>query len=180
MIKEVFNNLAKEKKETILLAAKIEFVKNGFLGTKVTSICKNANIPRSAFYRYFDSLEDIFEMVIKHFLVDRVMELQNTIRKNPNSIFDTFREMLINALDSKDDILLIESLSLYHKNAGLTDQNRDMFQSLPHKTNLIRINFMCIIKDFVKLHQKQGIPKDFILKQYDDLTYLIKKGYDNI
>ncbi len=180
MIKEVFKNLPEDKRSKILLSAKTEFINNGFMGAKVLRICEGAGIPRSAFYRYFDSLEDIFEMVIRHYLFDRMFEFHSEISNNPERIFELCREMLVNALDSKEDRLLVESLSVFDGMKEMQDQRAKMFNSLPRKTSLIMMNFMCLVKDFVNLHQKQGVPKEFILKQYDDLTYVIKQGYNNI
>ncbi len=180
MIKDVFKNLPEDKRNKILLSAKTEFTNNGFMGAKVLRICEGAKIPRSAFYRYFDSLEDIFELVIKHFLFDRMFEFHSEISNNPERVFELCREMLENALDSKQDRLLVESLSVFDGIKELQNHRAKMFNGLPQKTGLIMLNFMCLVKDFVNLHQKQGVPKEFILKQYDDLTYVIKKGYDNI
>ncbi|ONI39303.1 hypothetical protein AN639_06395 [Candidatus Epulonipiscium fishelsonii] len=180
MTKKTFQNLPKDKKNKILLAAKVEFINNGFMGAKVSRICKQAEISRSAFYRYFDSLEDIFDIVIKHFLINRMLEFQNNIVNNPDRVFEICREMLVNALESKEDRLLVESLTTFNIIKDLPNYKTDMFNTLPRKTSLMMLNFMCLVKDFVNLHQKQGVPKEFILKHYDDLIHLMRKGYDNI
>lgn len=180
MVKEVFINLQEDKKEKILQSAKTEFINNGFMGAKVSRICEQAGIPRSAFYRYFDSIEDVFQLIMEHYLMKRMIAFRLKIASEPESVFDICREMLVTALDSKEDRLLVESISLFNGIQELEKYRADMVQTLPQKTSLLLLNFMCLVKDFVNLHQKQGVPKDMILQQYDDVMNLLKKGYDNI
>lgn len=56
--------LKNDKYEAILLAARKEFIKNGFKGTSMRSVASNANVGLSNIYNYFQSKDELFLAVV--------------------------------------------------------------------------------------------------------------------
>ena len=50
--------------ESILSAAKTEFLENGFRGASLRNIVKTANVTTGAFYGYYKSKEDLFDVLV--------------------------------------------------------------------------------------------------------------------
>lgn len=62
----VFEKLKKAKKDNILNAIEVEVLENKLENIRATNICKEAKIPRSAFYRYFDDVNDAVSTFFKY------------------------------------------------------------------------------------------------------------------
>lgn len=60
-----FFNLPAEKKPKIFEVSIAEFAKEGYLKSSVSSIIKNAGIPRGSFYQYFKDKLDLYKYVIE-------------------------------------------------------------------------------------------------------------------
>ncbi|OON90862.1 MAG: hypothetical protein ATN32_03075 [Candidatus Epulonipiscium fishelsonii] len=179
MVHNVFRHLSIDKRDKILNVAKLEFIKYGFLSAKVTRICDNAETSRSAFYRYFDSLEDLFEEVIQYYLINHFENIRMKIQNNPESIFDIFREILERALDNED-----EKLISYFTDANIElkifKYNKQNLMNLDsNKNHLTMFLCLCTIKDLINQYHNLGIPKVIIMKNYDLLVNLMRQGYNN-
>jgi AcrR family transcriptional regulator len=61
-----FKNLEKEKRQRILQAAYYEFNRVTFLDILISNIVVKAQIPRGSFYQYFDSIYDLFSVLLIH------------------------------------------------------------------------------------------------------------------
>lgn len=65
MPKETFFNLAEEKKEKIINAAKKEFKRVPLEQASIKNIVEDAGIARGSFYQYFESKEDLMRIYYK-------------------------------------------------------------------------------------------------------------------
>ncbi len=70
-----FENLDIERRERILEAARIEFVKNGYEGASLNIIISEAGISKGSLYYYFEDKLDLYLTVLSHVM----NELQSTI-----------------------------------------------------------------------------------------------------
>lgn len=59
-----FDNLAPERKDAFLLAARRAFIEKGFEGTSLNDILKAAGMSKGQFYYYFEDKADLFATVI--------------------------------------------------------------------------------------------------------------------
>lgn len=50
--------------ELILKSAMSGFIRNGFSGTSIRQICKDAGVTNGAFYSHFESKEDLFGKLV--------------------------------------------------------------------------------------------------------------------
>jgi AcrR family transcriptional regulator len=80
---EAFMSTRKRRKEQrpeeILNAALEEFIAKGYAGTRLDDVARRAGISKGLVYVYFDTKEDLFEAVIRTFLVPHVEMLQGEI-----------------------------------------------------------------------------------------------------
>lgn len=63
--KKTFYNLPEEKRERILRVITEEFANNGFQNTSISQIAKKSGISVGSVYKYFDSKEEMFSLVVK-------------------------------------------------------------------------------------------------------------------
>lgn len=63
--KKTFYNLSEEKRERILRVITEEFANNGFQNTSVSQIAKKSGISVGSVYKYFESKEEMFSLVVK-------------------------------------------------------------------------------------------------------------------
>jgi len=68
-----------QRPEEILNAALEEFIAKGYAGTRLDDVARRAGISKGLVYVYFDTKEDLFEAVIRTFLVPHVEMLQGEI-----------------------------------------------------------------------------------------------------
>ena len=65
MPKKTFYNLPEEKRNKIIEAAKEEFSRVPIHEASIKNIVENSGIARGSFYQYFDSKEDLFDVVFE-------------------------------------------------------------------------------------------------------------------
>ena len=65
-----------QRPEEILNAALEEFIAKGYAGTRLDDVARRAGISKGLVYVYFDTKEDLFEAVIRTFLVPHVEMLR--------------------------------------------------------------------------------------------------------
>ena len=105
----------------------------------VSQLCISANIPRKAFYRYFDTKEDVFSALVNHTLAEyesfeSQRKLEKRAIKNDLKNFFAFwitepRKTLLEALHKNN---MLNSLYKYSKNM-LTSGAVDMPKFLPEE-----------------------------------------------
>ncbi|ERJ11038.1 TetR/AcrR family transcriptional regulator [Haloplasma contractile] len=185
MIHDTFYNLNEVKKRKILNAIKEEILEMGFDNAKVTHICKRASIPRSAFYRYFDALEDSLEALIK--------ANQNEIRPAYNQLsdeldgdlFEVTKKMLVNLLNNDVQYLLFQAVSNnpYAKTAFLK-QALGKYRALDamgleEKNQLLLRISIRIITQLIFEYRELKRTKEETIHEYDLIIRMLKQGYLN-
>ncbi|HZK33178.1 MAG TPA: TetR/AcrR family transcriptional regulator, partial [Tissierellaceae bacterium] len=64
--KDRFEKIADAKREKIFQVAITEFAANGYSGTNINTIAKNAGISIGSMYSYFESKEDLFLSIVDY------------------------------------------------------------------------------------------------------------------
>ena len=64
--KDTFEKIPDSKRDKIFQVAITEFAANGYSGTNINIIAKNAGISIGSMYNYFDSKEDLFLSIVDH------------------------------------------------------------------------------------------------------------------
>ena len=111
IIHQTFHNLNQEKKDKILNAAKREFIEKGFAYAKVMSICKRAGIPRSAYYRYFDSLEDSLSAVFENMEKEKIFRFRQLVLNSELDFISVSVKVLEEMLDDEETYLFMSTMS---------------------------------------------------------------------
>lgn len=101
MPKSTFYNLNNEKKEKIEKALKNEFSKYTFEKASISSIIKEAQIPRGSFYQYFEDKEDALKYLIENFLEEEREEIKKLLLDNDGDIFLTTLDLYTYFVDKK-------------------------------------------------------------------------------
>ena len=76
MPSSTFLNLPAEKQEKLLKAATREFSHRPFNEASINQIIKEAGIPRGSFYMYFQDKEDLFRYLLKGYVDQLFMLLE--------------------------------------------------------------------------------------------------------
>ncbi|NLY76906.1 MAG: TetR/AcrR family transcriptional regulator [Tissierellia bacterium] len=134
--KNTFANISEDKRRHILETAIKEFADKGYNGTNINVVAKKAGISVGAMYKYFESKEDLFLMIIDicmQFLEDtlrRVMESDDSIMKKVERIF---REIQKTSRESKDLICLYNEMTTIGNKDLVERVSRDI-ESISAKT----------------------------------------------
>lgn len=179
MIHDTFNNLDPKKKIRILKAAKKEFILKGFDHAKVKSICNAADIPRSAFYRYFDSLEDCLESIFENMHKEKIDQLENLIiDKSGLQQLDSTIEILRSILDDEETFLFY--ISLIKSNMLSLPMLRNMQTKfalpLPKKKEVLRKILLRNITGLAEEHYFRGVSKEKCIEEYKMILKILKRG----
>lgn len=84
-------DLGRTKMEKLLSSAEELFAKNGFYGTSISDICKNAGTAVGTFYIYFETKTDIYKYLVEGYKKEIKDRLANSI-KNCKSRYEKERE----------------------------------------------------------------------------------------
>ena len=87
MPSSTFFFLLAEKQEKLLEAATREFSHKPFNEASINQIIKEAGIPRGSFYMYFQDKEDLFLYLIKGYMDQLLMLLEEFLLQNGGDIF---------------------------------------------------------------------------------------------
>ena len=102
MPSSTFLNLPAEKKEKLLEAATWEFSHKPFNEASINQIIKEAGIPRGSFYMYFQDKEDLFRYLLKGYVDQLFMLLEEFLIQNQGDIFQALLE-LYDYVQAKND-----------------------------------------------------------------------------
>jgi AcrR family transcriptional regulator len=80
---------------SIVRAAFEEFIDKGFAAAKVADISVRAGIAKGTIYRYFPTKEDLFVSVLRAFIAEGKIELQNHPRLTGETVGDYLRRTLL-------------------------------------------------------------------------------------
>ena len=87
MPSSTFLNLPAEKQEKLLEAATREFSHKPFNEASINQIIKEAGIPSGIFYMYFQDKEDLFRYLVKGYMDQMLMLLEECLLRNQGDIF---------------------------------------------------------------------------------------------
>ena len=102
MPSSTFLNLPAEKQEKLLEAATREFSHKPFNEASINQIIKEAGIPRGSFYKYFQDKEDLFRYLLKGYVDQLFMLLEEFLIQNQGDIFQALLE-LYDYVQAKND-----------------------------------------------------------------------------
>ena len=102
MPSSTFLNLPAEKQEKLLEAATREFSHKPFNEASINQIIKEAGIPRGSFYMYFQDKEDLFRYLLKGYVDQLFMLLEEFLIQNQGDIFQALLE-LYDYVQAKND-----------------------------------------------------------------------------
>lgn len=88
-----FLNLPAEKQEKLLEAATREFSHRPFNEASINQIIKEAGIPRGSFYMYFQDKEDLFRYLLKGYVDQLFMLLEEFLLRNGGDIFQALLDL---------------------------------------------------------------------------------------
>ena len=93
MPSSTFLNLPAEKQEKLLEAATREFSHRPFNEASINQIIKEAGIPRGSFYMYFTDKEDLFRYLLKGYVDQLFMLLEEFLLRNGGDIFQALLDL---------------------------------------------------------------------------------------
>ena len=93
MPSSTFLNLPAEKQEKLLEAATREFSHRPFNEASINQIIKEAGIPRGSFYMYFQDKEDLFRYLLKGYVDQLFMLLEEVLLRDGGDIFQALLDL---------------------------------------------------------------------------------------
>lgn len=92
MPKITFYNLPKEKKRTLIEAARNEFSRVPLYDASIANIVKTAGIPRGSFYQYFENKEDAFFYLLNEYVKSLSLHFVQNLKRHNGDIFSAMLE----------------------------------------------------------------------------------------
>ena len=171
-----------EKKEKILNAAKREFIENGFAYAKVMSICKRAEIPRSAYYRYFDSLDDSLSAVFENMEKFKIFKFRDLVMNSGLDFISVSIKIFEIMLDDEESYLFMSTLSRSNTfDLPMFRNQRKMdFHNSSKDEIAIRNALMTVIKGFTDEYYTGKKTKEECLEEYTILIDMLKHGAEPV
>lgn len=176
MPKDTFNKLDEEKKTKILAGILEEFVETKIEDATVSGLCTRASIHRSAFYRYFEDLDDAF-LTLMQGIGDRAKEVRDDIYNiYEDDMFVLYLELLKTELDLIDKYgQLMHNIfksSYAKKMEGLKrgDRFKKKFDNIVESLLSDCINAI----SFKYIHKQTT--KEEAIKLYTEYIVIIRKG----
>lgn len=103
MPKATFNNLAAEKKNRILNAAKAVFAEKGYTGTSMEAIAESAAVAKGALYRYFDSKQDLYFTLVDGMVYEMQIFVEQYLNERKDcNVFDIFQDLMVCIYDFQE------------------------------------------------------------------------------
>ena len=93
MPSSTFLNLPAEKQEKLFEAATREFSHRPFNEASINQIIKEAGIPRGSFYMYFQDKEDLFRYLLKGYMDQLFMLLEEVLLRDGGDIFQALLDL---------------------------------------------------------------------------------------
>jgi len=103
MPKQTFLNLPKDKKETLMKAARKEFSRVPLFEASIANIVKDAGISRGSFYQYFEDKEDVFFFLLDEYTKRNNERFISVLKKQEGDLFNTFIEFYLIMLKNFQD-----------------------------------------------------------------------------
>ena len=93
MPSKTFFHLPAEKRERLLLAAEEEFARVPYAEASINRMIRAAGIPRGSFYMYFQDKEDLFRYLLKGYVDQLFMLLEEFLLRNGGDIFQALLDL---------------------------------------------------------------------------------------
>lgn len=97
----------KNRRDHILEVATVLFCKNGYSGTRMSDIASAINVTKPIVYRYFKSKEELFEVWIDVFLIEKRNSIIKRILNTETKVQDQCANILANALEGLSSPLIL-------------------------------------------------------------------------
>jgi len=154
--KEQFEIIRTQSRDKILDAALELFAENGFHNTSVAQISKKAGISKGLLYNYFESKDDLLNVLIHDALehIDRVIDERLLNEKDP-------RKQLELIIRSSFDV--IDSNKSYWKLFMLMAVHDDIHIEILEKSKSKQIEYMMLLSDIFKDLGIPNIEKEILL-----------------
>ncbi len=136
------NKTQNQSRGQILCAAERLFAANGFGGTGVDAIAKEAGINKATIYYYFDSKQAILDCLIEDFLKNFMQTALFILENKETAAF------LAQSISAVEDTVLINDKLSIQRMLGFLDGWLDHFMNLfAQKRDILRIMFAESVKD---------------------------------
>lgn len=142
------------------------------------SICKMAGIPRSAYYRYFDSLEDSLSAVFENMEKDKIFRFRQILMSSEADFILLSVKVLEEMLNDEETYLFMSTLSRSNTLDLPMLQNKrkmDFFNNTEEQI-AIRNALMIVVKGFTEEYYSKKKTKEECLKEYKILIDILKQG----
>ncbi|WP_102275226.1 TetR/AcrR family transcriptional regulator [Cytobacillus massiliigabonensis] len=147
MPKITFFNLPKDKKETLIQAAKKEFSRVPLYDASITNIIKEAGIPRGSFYQYFEDKEDAFFFLLNELMKENKFNFIHLLSSNNGDLFETMIEFFRIIISEEENFNFLKNtfLNMTHRiesnfsrsfSPNERNENFEKFSSLINKSTL--------------------------------------------
>jgi AcrR family transcriptional regulator len=94
-----FKNLNADKRQRILQSAHQEFCRAKFPNILISNIVAQAKIPRGSFYQYFDSIEDIFSVLLIYLFGKETVSLEGIYKEQSSDLKQTLKVKFMKMID---------------------------------------------------------------------------------
>ena len=150
-------NLPAEKQEKLLEAATREFSHRPFNEASINQIIKEAGIPRGSFYMYFQDKEDLFRYLLKGYVDQLFMLLEEFLLRAQGDIFQALLD-LYDFVQAKTDQLDLGEIgamiSIIRCNSGM--QKNSLLEMLDPEVILRRLGD-AVNPDLLDLRQDRDL-----------------------
>ena len=157
MPSSTFLNLPAEKQEKLLEAATREFSHRPFNEASINQIIKEAGIPRGSFYMYFQDKEDLFRYLLKGYVDQLFMLLEEFLLRAQGDIFQALLD-LYDFVQAKTDQLDLGEIgamiSIIRCNSGM--QKNSLLEMLDPEVILRRLGD-AVNPDLLDLRQDRDL-----------------------
>ena len=157
MPSSTFLNLPAEKQEKLLEAATREFSHRPFNEASINQIIKEAGIPRGSFYMYFQDKEDLFRYLLKGYVDQLFMLLEEFLLRAQGDIFQALLDLydFVQAKTDQMDLGEIGAMiSIIRCNSGM--QKNSLLEMLDPEVILRRLGD-AVNPDLLDLRQDRAL-----------------------
>ena len=146
------------------------------------SICKMAGIPRSAYYRYFDSLEDSLYAVFENMEKDKIFRFRQMLMNSEVDFISVSVKVLEEMLSDEETYLFMSTLSRSNTlDLPMLKNKRKMdFFNYNEEQIAIRNALMIVVKGFTQEYYSKKKTKEECLKEYKILIDILKQGLSSV
>ena len=141
-----------------------------------------ARIPRSAYYRYFDSLEDSLYAVFENMEKDKIFRFRQMLMNSEVDFISVSVKVLEEMLSDEETYLFMSTLSRSNTlDLPMLKNKRKMdFFNYNEEQIAIRNALMIVVKGFTQEYYSKKKTKEECLKEYKILIGILKQGLSSV